>query len=260
MADSTAKSRAVQIGDRLALGVVLVAVAILFWWAAVDASYSVSLFQTRVFLHLPMPDFDTGLAESMGLLKRMRTVSGDGRGIRILGMSAVLVAGTAASLWVFLRAIHRRDGWSGLALGLVLATWGFYLAAHRRVDEWKVERQARALLPRIEAIGKELHARWPKAPTILKSGPSYFVAPELRPNVLLKRGPHDPYPVGEDLGRLVHRTQAGSIQFDLAASAGSMVEFHPYGTLPTTYDGLCGGSTPARSWIDLKDNWYLVRY
>lgn len=263
MADSTATSRPARIGDRLALGAVLVAVAILLWWAAVDASYANSLFRTPIFLRLPVEFWvsDTRLAEDIGIMEHLRLLSWNPIGIRVLGISAVFVIGGVASLWIVIRALVRHDIRSGFALGLVLAAWGIFLGTHRGVDDWKVERQVRSLLPRIESIGNELDMNWPTAPTILKSGVSYFVDPEQWPRVLLKRGPHHSYPDREDLGRLVYRTREGALQFDLAASYSHMVEFHPRGTVPKECRGIAERhSAPAKSWVSLKENWYLVRY
>ncbi|AMV19509.1 hypothetical protein VT03_16565 [Planctomyces sp. SH-PL14] len=261
MGDSTA--RAARIGDRMALAAVVAAVVILLSWAAVDASYANSLFRTPIFLRLPVGFWvsDTWLAEDIGILEHLRPVSWNPIGIRVLGMSSVFVIGGAASLWIVIRALVRHDIRSGFALGLVLAAWGMFLGIHRRVDDWKVERQVRSLLPRIEAIGSEVDANWPKAPVVLKSGGSYFVDPEQWPRVLLKRGPHDSDPFQEDLGRLIYRTREGALQFDLAACHDRMVEFHPHGTVPKECRGITERHrAPARSWVRLKENWYLVRY
>jgi hypothetical protein len=84
--------------------------------------------------------------------------------------------------------------------------------------------------------------------------------PEKRPNLLLL-GRNPGYPMAEDFGRIVERSERGAIIFTLSGAFDYRVEIHPPGSEPSSFTDSFGKVCPMLVAVPLPEaGWYLARY
>ncbi len=65
----------------------------------------------------------------------------------------------------------------------------------------------------------------------------------------------------ESIGFGIVRSEKGAIRFQLNAAVDYNLEYHPFDSLPSSYEApLTGDPIVMASWAQLEENWYLVRY
>lgn len=240
----------------------LMCISLLLIWSATDASFRNAVWKAKVSLRLQsIPCADPEAAEALGILDAMRAIKWDSIGKRAMGLWLLFGVGIIATVSMACIAVRKHTVIRIVVFAYVLVAWGLLYGTHIAVDNWRAKRQINAQFGRFEEVGLALHRNWPTESGELPHGIRFFVLPDRYPDVLSLRGPSEKYPFHEDFGRMITRGQSGIIRFDLAAAYDSCVEFHPNGTLPTSYtSGFGNPSPPVASVIPLKKNWFLVRY
>jgi hypothetical protein len=143
---------------------------------------------------------------------------------------------------------------------LVMCAWLSLWASYRQLNEWAVLRRAKSALPRFELAAKSLSQHWPTENGTLPEAGDFYAYPEERPDLLLLHG-RKGYPIREDFGPMIERSNLGAIRFHLSGAVDCQIEFHPHGSKPTSYSARLSGSTMRLGEaIQLKEHWYLVRY
>ena len=94
-------------------------------------------------------------------------------------------------------------------------------------------RRMRSALPRFELAADVLSQHWPTENGLLPETGAYYI-PARFPNVLLVPEPNR-YPIREDFGPFISRSDKGAIRFRLLDSSHRQIEFHPEGSMPTSY-------------------------
>jgi hypothetical protein len=189
-----------------------------------------------------------------------RVRSWDSLGSRLLLFAVLAVTAVAASLLTLLHFVRRATIRRMLLIVLVMCAWLSLWVSYRQLNEWAVLRRAKSALPRFELAAHSLSRHWPTEHGTLPEAGDFYAYPDKRPDLLALNG-RKGYPIREDFGHIVERSELGAIRFDLSGATDCRIEFHPEGSKPTSYSTRLSGSTMRLGEaIQLKEHWYLVRY
>jgi len=187
-------------------------------------------------------------------------------GPRIALFLFLCAMGITATAWITISCVRSRSTGRLVAVFAACCAWIALIACDTSIQSWSVRRHASGLLPKVEIAASALGDHWPE-PTNWSPTKTAQVAPDLEvvvsdefPDALVLLGRRS-YPVQEDFGMLIDRSDDGAIRFALRGAAGWNLEWHPAGSEPKTYvDGFGNESSPVAEWMQLKDHWFLVRY
>jgi hypothetical protein len=165
----------------------------------------------------------------------------------------------ASSLLLILQFLRHATIRRMMLTVLVLCAWLSLWASYGRLYEWGAIRRMRSALPRFELAADAFSQHWPtEKGSLPEIGACY--APTRAPNLLWVPKPAQ-YPIREDFGPFISRSDKGAIRFRLLDSTHRQIEFHPEGSVPTSYAmPLWGSYLTIDEAIQLKDHWYFVRY
>jgi hypothetical protein len=185
--------------------------------------------------------------------------SWDYLGPRLLLFTILALTLIASSLLMILQFLRRTTIRRMLVTVLVLCAWLSLWASFGRLYEWGAMRRMRSALPRFELAADVLSQHWPTEDGSLPEARAFHVAVR-SPNVLWVPKPSR-YPIREDFGQFISRSDKGAIRFRLLDSTHRQIEFHPEGSMPTSHTNpLFGTPMTIDEAIQLKDHWYFVRY
>ena len=188
-----------------------------------------------------------------------RACSSDHLGPRLLLYTILTFTLIASSLLLILQFLRRTTIRRMMLTVLVLCAWLSLWASYSRLYEWAAMRRVRSALPRFELAADALSRHWPTESGSLPEIGAHW-ARKRYPNALGVPKPKR-YPIGEDFGILINRSDKGAIRFRLLDSTHRQIEFHPEGSEPTSYtDPIYGHTMTIDEAIQLKDRWYFVRY
>lgn len=185
--------------------------------------------------------------------------SWDYLGPRLLLFTILTFTVIASSLLMILQFLRRTTIRRMMLTVLVLCAWLSLWASYGRLSEWAAVRRVRSALPRFELAADVLSQHWPTENGSLPEAGAYSVNPDRFPNVLGVPKPRR-YPIREDFGPFIERSDKGAIRFRLLDSTYRQIEFHPEGSMPTSYTSpLFSHALTIDEAIQLKDHWYYVR-
>lgn len=217
-----------------------------------DASYRWTVYQVRTELGLnpdnPFLPSDLIRSSPQGkwLAWRMRAF------YLLCGLSAASGVTTLILLarpWTWLRCA---------AVLLLTGAWTGLFFSHDLLTIRSVKSHASGLLPQIQTVAASLQKHWPAGRTTIPPGITVSADPT-RPNLIVHEN-RAWYSFREDIGIRIERSDAGSLYFDLAATWDFAIEYHPPDRQPTKHANSFGNEAIPTGWIELEDNWYLVRY
>jgi hypothetical protein len=236
-------------------------------WPMVDASYVYGRYIAQVDLGLKTVN-SAAAAEAIGLTRTIVDIANgwDALGPRIILFLSLCAMGIVATAWSAIACVRSSSVRRLVAVVAVCCAWVALIACDTSIQRWSVRRHATGLLSKVETAAVALQSHWP-APTNHSSTKIAAVVPDLEvvvsdglPNTLVVTG-RKSYPIREDFGMLIDRSDDGAIRFALSGAAGWNLEWHPAGSEPKTYlDGFGNESAPIAEWTRLKEHWYLVRY
>lgn len=263
--DAVGPSRASRLGPILMAATALLCVATLFAWSVTDAEFRRGVYKAKHGFgieHFPSSDTAWGPIGAImdGYLARFGHWEWSPLGQRAAVFSCLMGLGLTCTLALVLLTIFRFTTLRAFAACVILVAWGAFYATRPLVDEWRIERQVRALLPQLEQAGEDLDREWPQASGVVRPGIRFIVVPGRFPDVLALRD-RPKYPAAENVGLHITRGADRVIRFSLSGAYEHNVEYHPGGTTPSGHRSTFGLSsvTPIEM-TRLKENWYLVRY
>jgi hypothetical protein len=230
-------------------------------WIVIDAQYPTTVFVVRYSVGLQQLDPDPAVVAN-GIWDKMwgSVRSWDSLGPRLL-LFAVLSISFAATFLVMLGHFGRRTTIRRMLMVLLsICAWLSLWASYHQLNEWAVLRRVKIALPRFKLAANFLAQDWPTENGRLPEAGTFYAYPAKHPNLLLLPG-RKGYPIREDFGHQIERSDEGAIQFTLAGATDCQIEFHPDGSKPTSYStSLTGNKMTLREAVQLKEHWFLVRY
>lgn len=230
------------------------------FWIVVDAQYGQTLFVVRHLTGIASVERDPSYVPLQLWDMMWDGVRGwDALGPRLLlfgSLAALAVVSAVVALAQFFRQLTLRRMFM---LVFMIAAWLSIWTGYGQVNEWSVVRRANSELPRFASVAERLIDQWPTANgTMLETG-EYYAQPIERPDHLWLRG--GGYAIREGFGHEIERSNAGAIRFTLNGATGYQIEFHPTGSVPSSYTTSNEAPLQMRDAIPLDiDGWFLVRY
>jgi len=240
----------------------LICILLFATWAATDASFRYGIYQAKISLRLQsIPSAAPELLESVGILDAMREIKWNSIGKRVIAISLLFSIGFTASSMLCYLTVRRFTLKRSVVCATVLFAWlSLYLMANS-INYWCTQRQIVAIFPQFEQVGVALHKEWPTEFGEILPGKRFNVRPEDYPDILFLLPSSEPFPLHENFGFDITRGKNGIIRFGLIGAYDFNVEFHSNGSAPTEYiSGFGNPSASVASFIQLKNNWFLVRY
>ena len=186
--------------------------------------------------------------------------SWDSLGPCLLLFALLTITAAIGSLLMLLQFLRRATIRRMLLIVLVMCAWLSLFASYHQLNEWAVLRRANSALPRFELAANSLSDQWPTENGTLPEAGTFYAYPDKHPNLLLLHG-RKGYPIREDFGHIIERSELGAIRFDLSGATDCQIEFHPDRSKPNSYSTKLSGSTMTLSEaFQLNEHWYLVRY
>ncbi len=146
----------------------------------------------------------------------------------------------------------------GIALFLS-ASWAGLYFSHSTMVHWTVKQHCQDFLPKVKLATAVLTTVWPEKSGRIFPWLDLIVVPD-HPNYLLVTSKSD-YSLGEGFGYAIQRSQDGALRFGLDPAYDYNLEYHPPGSLPSSYESPLSGQTCVMSnWTQLEEKWYLVWY
>jgi hypothetical protein len=230
-------------------------------WPVMDAQFAMTRYAARQFAGLHRVEADPAFVAAGFWDEMWRSVRRwDRLGSRLLlffSMCFVGVAGTII-LAVHLRRHPTRRRFLTVAclLAASIAIWSSFARIEQSAIQWHAIRA----LPRFKSAATSLRKKWPTEAGKLSEAGDYFAYPEKRPNLLLLRRDAG-YPMAEDFGRIVERSESGAIMFTLSGAVNYRLEIHPPGSEPGSFTDSFGKVCVILEAVPLPEaGWYLVRY
>lgn len=230
-------------------------------WIIIDAQYPMTIFVVRYSVGLQQLDPDPAVV-AYGFWDMMwhGVRSWDSLGPRLLLFALLAITVAASSLLMLLQFLRRATIRRMMLIVLAMCAWLSLWASYRQLNEWAVLRRATSALPRFELAADSLSPHWPTENCTLPEAGDFYAYSDERPNLLALPG-RKGYPIREDFGHIIERSDLGAIRFDLCGATDCQIEFHPDGSKPTSYSTrLSGSKMTLVEAIQLKEHWYLVRY
>lgn len=250
-------------GFRGAVVIAVVALAAFFFWPVFDASYCYAEYLAKVNLGLETLRGHPA-ADAAGITDRIlnRAKEWNALGSRVWLLYLLSCAALAATVLLLSLCIRHKSSSRVTAVAAIAICWLALFGTRSAVERWSARRNAFRLLPRVETVAAALAAHWPtsKGPVAVTPELRVIVDRDRHPNALIVLG-RKAYPLREDFGFLIERTEKGVLRFSLAGEINYRIEFHPSGSPPLAYRDAFGHSSPTvTDIVPLKEFWYLVRY
>jgi hypothetical protein len=243
-----------------AMTVAALSITALFVWPTIDASYRYARWLAQVDLGLETVK-GASPAEELGLTKEMLRVANgwDALGLRVTLLLLLYSIALAATVSMLVSCIRWRSSIRVIAVLGICSCWLCLLGTYTWVERWSIRHHASGILPQVEIAAAALKAQWPTKNGTIAPDLHVLVSDE-HPNLLFVMG-RKAYPIREDFGYLIDRSENGAIRFKLKGAFDCNLEFHPPGSEPKIYlDGFGNESSTVRESTELKKQWFLVQY
>ncbi len=230
-------------------------------WLILDAQYQMTLFVVR--FHVGLEQLDPHpLVVAYGFWDMMwdGVRSWGSLGPRLLLFAVLAIAAAASSLLMVVQFMRRATIRRWLVVVFVISAWLSFWVSYGQLHQWAVLRRAEIALPRFKSTAISLSQHWPTENGTLPEAGVFYAYPDKHPNLLLLHGRRG-YPVREDFGYQIERSEHGAIRFNLSGATDCQIEFHPNGSEAASYTTSLDSRMTLRQAIPLGGNqWYLVRY
>jgi len=230
-------------------------------WIVIDAQYPTTVYVVRLHVGLEQVDADPAFVAA-GFWDMMwdGVRSWDSLGPRLLFFAVLAITAVVSSVLMLVQFLRRGTIRQMLLIVFVMSAWLSLWVSYGQLHEWTVLRRARIALPRFESAAISLSQHWPRENGALPEAGSFYTYPDKHPNLLLLHGRRG-YPIREDFGYQIERSEQGAIRFKLSGAFDCQIECHPPGSKPASYTTSFDSTMTLREAIQLNDEgWYLVRY
>jgi len=213
----------------------LLACAAVVGWIIVDASFACTVAVVGHYIGWqPIEPSLSALSSGYWDTIWSGLCSWDNLGPRLLLIILLAIVAAVASLvmlYQFLRQITIRRI---LVILLVFSVWLGVGVSRSHLHEWSIFLRTKNALPRFEQVAEVLHQQWPTEDGTLPEAGSFYVPAETYPDLLLLKG-RCGFPIREDFGYLIERSEQGAILFQLCGATEYQIEYHPNLSQPSPY-------------------------
>jgi hypothetical protein len=232
-------------------------------WPVIDAQYRTALYWFPIDVGLQAAEVDPFFREA-GYWDQMLTITRqwDRLGSRLALLWALFALTMGSSVLVLVHLARLPTKRRVILSCFVAAMWLCLWTSHNAVLDYTVIRHARLALPRFKVAAGPLLEEWPTQEGVLSEAGNYGVVPGKYSNlIILRKRLHARYPLNEDFGVMVERSDRGTLRFDLSAAFDGKIEYHPAGTAPQSYRTWSGRNSVLLMSVQLdNDGWYFARY